>query len=195
MEAEGFAASALGTSACQSGVDTVPIRCHTGTMNLTTHVEKLREQLIATTAIYGDETRELAGRVTVALEPATRLVLLDVLSQAADEISGDLAPGRVEVVLRAGEPEFVVTPPPTDSDYPRVSPIETAADVDDSGEASTARLNLRLPDSLKQRIEQAAGAEGLSLNAWLVRAASAALDMPAARRAPTGGDRYTGWVR
>lgn len=163
-------------------------------MNLTTHVEKLREQLIATTAIYGEETRELAGSVTVALEPATRLVLLEVLSQAADEITGELAPGSVEVRIRGGEPEFVVTPAPADEDYkmmagapPRLEPEE-----DDS---SMARLNLRLPESLKQRIEQAAGTEGLSLNAWLIRAAGAALDTPATRRNPTGGDRYTGWIR
>jgi hypothetical protein len=164
-------------------------------MNLTTYVEKLREQLVSTTEIYGEEIRDLASRVTVALEPATRLVLLEVLSQAADEITGDLAPGRVEVVLRSGEPEFVVTPPPSDSDYQRVATVDTRAEIDESGDTSTARLNLRLPESLKQRIEQAAGTEGLSLNAWLVRAASAALDTPAPRRTPTGGDRYTGWIR
>jgi hypothetical protein len=164
-------------------------------MNLTTYVEKLREQLVSTTEIYGEEIRDLASRVTVALEPATRLVLLEVLSQAADEITGDLAPGRVEVVLRSGEPEFVVTPPPSDSDYQRVATVDTRAEIDESGDSSTARLNLRLPESLKQRIEQAAGTEGLSLNAWLVRAASAALETPAARRTPTGGDRYTGWIR
>jgi hypothetical protein len=164
-------------------------------MNLTTYVEKLREQLVSTTEIYGEEIRDLASRVTVALEPATRLVLLEVLSQAADEITGDLAPGRVEVVLRSGEPEFVVTPPPSDSDYQRVATVDTRAEIDESGDSSTARLNLRLPESLKQRIEQAAGTEGLSLNAWLVRAASAALETPTARRTPTGGDRYTGWIR
>ena len=171
------------------------MRCHTGTMHLTTHIEKLRGQLISATEMYGEETREVASRVTVALEPATRLVLLEVLSQAADEITGELAPGSVEVRLRAGEPEFVVTPPATESDFARVAPIEIPADVDDSGEASMARLNLRLPESLKQRIEHAAGTEGLSLNTWLVRAATAALETPAARRAPSGGDRYTGWIR
>lgn len=163
-------------------------------MNLTTHVERLREQLIATTAMYGEETSELAGRVTVALEPATRLVLLEVLSQAAEEITGELAPGSVEVRIRGGEPEFVVTPAPADSDYRTSAIVQPTVDVDESGESSTARLNLRLPDSLKQRMELAAGAEGLSLNAWLVRAASAALDAPSTRRTPTGGDRYTGWI-
>jgi uncharacterized protein (DUF1778 family) len=58
-------------------------------------------------------------------------------------------------------------------------------------------LNLRLPETLKQRVEEAATAEGLSLNAWLLRAAAAALSP---ERRPQqmnlrGGDRYTGWVQ
>lgn len=164
-------------------------------MNLTTYVNNLQDQLAVAAGAGGDEARELATRLTAALESATRLVLFDALSAAADEITGELAPGSVEVRLRAGEPEFVVTPPPIDSEYARATPVEIAADVDDSAEASTARLNLRLPESLKQRIEQAAGTEGLSLNTWLVRAAAAALETPAAHRAPTAGDRYTGWIR
>lgn len=176
---------------CQHGVAVVPNLCHTGTMNLTAHVEKLVEQLIAM-EIYEQGTSALGGRLAVALDPATRLVLLDVLSQAAEEITGELAPGSVEVRLRGGEPEFVVTQPPTESEYQR--PLDTTADADDA-EGSTARLNLRLPESLKQRIEQAAGIEGLSLNTWIIRAASAALDTPATRRTSSGGDRYTGWIR
>jgi len=57
---------------------------------------------------------------------------------------------------------------------------------------------VRLPEHLKTRIEQAAGRSGLSINSWLVRAATAALE-PAgtadSRRAGRGGQRYTGWVR
>jgi hypothetical protein len=163
-------------------------------MNLTTHVEKLREQLIATTEIYGEEASEFAARVTVAIEPATRLVLLEALSQAADEITGELAPGSVDVRLRAGEPEFVVTPPPTADDY---GPSTKTVEVPDSEDGETARLNLRLPENLKQRVEAAASAEGLSLNAWLIRAAHSALQTPtgSSRGSATGGDRFTGWVR
>jgi hypothetical protein len=70
----------------------------------------------------------------------------------------------------------------------------------DADEGGMARINLRMPDHLKARIEQAAGGEGLSLNAWLVRAAAAALDRtdPARRRqryAPQGSQRYKGWAR
>lgn len=163
-------------------------------MNLTTHVEKLREQLISATEIYGEETRELADRVAVALDPATRLVLLDVLSQAADEITGELAPGSVEVRLRGGEPEFVVTPPPSADDF---GPSSHTVELADSDDGETARLNLRLPENLKQRIEEAAGSEGLSLNAWLIRAAHAAIQgqVATSRRVSTGGDRFTGWVQ
>jgi hypothetical protein len=63
------------------------------------------------------------------------------------------------------------------------------------------RINLRLPDTLKARVEEAAGRERLSVNAWLVRAATAALtpdDRGAARparRKPRGGQSLSGWVR
>ena len=62
----------------------------------------------------------------------------------------------------------------------------------------TSRLNLRLPEGLKAKIEEAARREGLSLNAWLVRAAAAAVEGTQAqmsRRSPGGSQTYTGWVR
>jgi uncharacterized protein (DUF1778 family) len=40
---------------------------------------------------------------------------------------------------------------------------------------SNARISLRLPESLKSQIEQAAGRDGVSVNTWLVRAASSAV--------------------
>jgi hypothetical protein len=67
-------------------------------------------------------------------------------------------------------------------------------------EGGVSRINLRLPDQLKARIEQAARGEGLSVNSWLVQAASAALDRnePGRRRPASPGkgtQRYTGWAR
>jgi hypothetical protein len=63
-----------------------------------------------------------------------------------------------------------------------------------------SRINLRLSESLKARIEEAAGRAGLSVNAWLVRAAAAGLEggdrgRSPGRRAPLRGQRYSGWVR
>jgi hypothetical protein len=170
-------------------------------MNLSVYVESLRHHLAVAADAGGDAARELAERLTAPLDSAARLVLLEALSDAADEITRELAPGTVEVRLRGGDPEFVVTPSPEEAAFDEIAPpgrrdtslIATGAG-DDGG---TARLNLRLPETLKQRVEEAATAEGLSLNAWLLRAAAAALSP---ERRPQqmnlrGGDRYTGWVQ
>ena len=171
-------------------------------MNLSTYVDSLRQQLAIAADAGGDEARALAERLTAPLDSATRLVLLDALSVAADEITRELAPGAVEVRLRGGEPTFVVTPPPSEEQYEeptttRYSSAVPAGDAGDADDAGTSRLNLRLPENLKARIEEAARAEGLSLNAWLIRAATAALvpESGSQRSRSTGGERYTGWVR
>ena len=100
-------------------------------------------------------------------------MLLDALSAAADEITRELAPGSVELRLRGGEPEFVVTPAPADEPA-EPEPTRRPPRSPDADEAATARINLRLPEQLKAGVEQAAGRERLSVNAWLVRAAAAA---------------------
>jgi len=169
-------------------------------MDLTTYVEKLRDDLGVAAEAGGEDARLLAERLTAPLESAVRLMLLDAMSAAADEITRDLAPGSVELRLRAGEPEFVVTHPPVDEPVepaPEYGPPPTLPDGD---EAATARINLRLPEQLKAGVEQAAGRERLSVNAWMVRAAAAALshEDPARRPPQRGGlvgDSYSGWVR
>jgi len=167
-------------------------------MALTPYVENLRRELTVAADAGGEEARALAERLAAPLESAVRLTLLDALSAAADEITRDLAPGSVELRLRTGEPAFVVTPAPVDEPgdpgaAPPVMPSE-----DDDGE--TARINLRLPGQLKAGVERAAGREGLSVNAWLVRVTAAALNRndPDRRRPQRGGrvgDSYSGWVR
>ena len=82
-------------------------------MDLTRYVEELRDELIVAAEAGGDEARQLAERLIGPLQSAARMVLLDVLSTAAAEITSDLAPGSVEVRLRGRDPEFVVTAPVT----------------------------------------------------------------------------------
>jgi HicB-like protein involved in pilus formation len=169
-------------------------------MNLAVYVETLRGQLVAAAASGGPESRAAVERLAPGLEAAMRVVLLEALSAAADEITRELAPGAVEVRLRGSDPDFVVTQPAYEAGD--VAPFGSAASPtvvpagDDEG--GTSRLNLRLPESLKVKIDEAARREGLSLNAWLVRAAAVAVEgapaqMP--RRSPTGSRKYTGWLR
>lgn len=159
-------------------------------MNLGIYVETLREQLIAAAGSGGPESRAAAERLVPGLEAAMRLVLLAALSAAADEITRELAPGAVEVRLRGSDPDFVVT-----TSESAISPTVISAGDDEGG---TSRLNLRLPEGLKAKIEEAARREGLSLNAWLVRAAAVAVQDTQAQmspRNPRGSQKYTGWVR
>src|SRR3954451_18013944 len=83
-------------------------------MDLAPYVENLRRELGLAADAGGEGARAAAERLTAPLEPAIRLMLLDALSAAADEITRELAPGSVELRLRAGEPGFAVTPPPAD---------------------------------------------------------------------------------
>lgn len=175
-------------------------------MDLTPYVDALRRELAVAAEAGGDEARELAERLTAPLESATRLTMLNVLSAAMDEITRELAPGSVDVRLRGLDPDFVVTLPPGDRGAPaepagpgrpHAEPYAGPAEGEESG---TARVNLRLPAQLKARAEEAAGREGLSVNAWLVRAVSAAVEGGGSRPRTTQktqsvGQSFTGWVR
>jgi hypothetical protein len=172
-------------------------------MDLTPYVDTLRRELAVAAEAGGDEARALAEMLTAPLESATRLTLLNVLSAAMDEITRELAPGSVDVRLRGLDPDFVVTLPPADAG----APAEPAAPAGPSrapapsegDEGGTARVNLRLPAHLKARAEEAASQEGLSVNAWLVRAVSAAVDggtrPRTTEKAHSVGQSFTGWVR
>jgi hypothetical protein len=168
-------------------------------MNLAMHVESLREHLIAAAEMGGAESKALIDRLSAGLEAATRLVLLETISAAADEITRELAPGAVEVRLRGSDPDFVVILPSDATGEVAADGTTTPRGVIPQGgeEGGTSRLNLRLPEGLKVRIEEAARREGLSLNAWLVRTAAAAAERPLGQmsRTPSGNQRYTGWVR
>jgi hypothetical protein len=172
-------------------------------MDLAMYVDNLQRQLAVAAEAGGDDARAVAERLAAPLDAAIRLTLQDALTVAAEEITLELAPRAVDVRLRGRELEFVVTPAPAepsaadsgDDDDGVGSPLPV-----DGEEGSMTRINLRLPDHLKARVEQAAGREGLSVNAWLVRAAAAAIERadPDRRRGPRparGTQRYTGWAR
>lgn len=179
-------------------------------MDLRPYVENIQHQLVVAAQAGADDAPALAERLLAPLDAAIRLALQDALAAAAEEITCELAPGSVEVRLRGGELAFAVTPPfdaSTGADDDRddspqlgATPGEAPRDPADADDGGMARINLRMPENLKARVEQAAAAEGLSVNSWLVRAASAALERGDTRRGPArnlsrGKQHYTGWAR
>jgi hypothetical protein len=170
-------------------------------MDLTPFVASLGRELLTAAEAGGDVEPAVIERLTVSMESAIRLTLLEALSAAADEITRDLAPGSVQVNLRGRDPQLVVTPPPVDRPVAG-APDAAAADDAVAGleDGPAVRVNLRLPDALKAAFEEAAGREGRSLNAWLVRAGSAALrgaerEPGPGRRGAAGAQHVTGWAR
>lgn len=157
-------------------------------MDLTPYVEALRRSLGAAAAAGTEETRRTAELLTTALEPSVRLAFMDALSAAADEITAALADVTVDVRLRGFEPEVVVSAPMP----PAEEEEEQAASPPDADEGQV-RITLRLPETLKARVEDAAAKEGVSVNAWLVRAVSRGLATPSSK---TRGQRsVTGYIR
>ena len=162
-------------------------------MELGQYVTDLQRQLMDAANTGTADTQAVAERLVGGLDAATRLVLLDALSAAAGEITRDLAPGSVDVRLRGREVEFVVSAAATEADTDDVA--AASIDLDD---VSTSRTTLRLPDALKARVDEAAAADGLSVNTWLVTAVAAALQPKqrrTAQRTFRTGDNFAGWAR
>ena len=176
-------------------------------MDLSSYVDTLRHELAVAARSAGPEAETLAERLTAPLESATRLVLQEAVSDAAQEISRDLAPGSVDVRLRGRELGFVVDRGPQDrgaaadhSGWPAATapPPPPEAPQDASGEVGTARITVRLPETLKAQVEAAAEREGVSVNAYLVRILGAALQPGAGATAPSwhqSGNQLSGWVQ
>jgi hypothetical protein len=150
-------------------------------MQIEGYVQALREDLARIAAVGDESTARAAELLAGALESSLGRRLQEALGEAALELSGQLESGRVEVRVAGGDPELVLV-------HDAEAPAEPA------DEAFTARITLRLPESLKTRLEAAAAREGVSVNTWLVQA----LARVAEPRTPGGGGsrrRLTGYGR
>src|SRR5437667_6561903 len=132
-------------------------------------VEALESDIAAIAAVGDEQTIAAAERVLHAIRSSAGLRLLDVLGEAALEISAQLPTGHVEVRLAGQDPALVYV-------GEEEAPPEPAPE-----DGLTARITLRLPESLKSALEAAAAREGVSVNSWLVRALSRSVAGPVQR--------------
>lgn len=142
-------------------------------MDITPYVDSLRRDLLAAAEAGGDEARQVAERLSYALDASARLALMEAISQAAAEISTELPQGGVDVRLNGRELDFVVQLAPTG-----VAPVAPTPPApprpEDVEEGDLARITLRIPESIKTRAEEKATTSGQSLNTWLVSVIRAA---------------------
>jgi hypothetical protein len=151
-------------------------------MDLSPYIESVRTGVANASSLADEQTQHVAKRLGTAIESSTRLALIQALSDAAGTISADLAPSSVELRMVGTDPEFVVTvqtgeaeptllmpEPDRESEGPDEPPGTEAEDE------PVARITLRLPQSVKTRVDEMASSEGISTNAWLIRAVMDAL--------------------
>ena len=148
-------------------------------MEMARFIQALESDLAAVAAVGDEQTRATAERVLQAIRGSAGLRLLDALGEAALELSAQLPDGHVEVRLVGQDPALVYV-------GEEEAPPEPAAD-----DGLTARITLRLPESLKTTIEAAAAREGISVNSWLVRALSRGVTGPVQR----SGKRLRGFAQ
>jgi hypothetical protein len=147
-------------------------------MNLTIVLEGLQQDLQGLAELGDERSAQIAQRLGDALASNLRLKLFDLLAQAAVELSSKLPSGHVEVRLAGQEPELV---------FVEASGESAGA----AAEELSARISLRLPESLKSSVERAAESEGISVNAWLVRAIARATESRPVHRS---GRRLSGYA-
>ena len=80
-------------------------------MDITPFLESLRTDLANAAQVAGPDAQAAAERMTLSLEPAMRLALLDALTQAAAEISAELPAGSSTSGSAAASPSSSSTCP------------------------------------------------------------------------------------
>ena len=151
-------------------------------MQIDGHIQALREDLVRVAAVGDEATTRAADLLSVAIEASLQRRIQDVLTEAALELNAQLDGAHVEVRIAGRDPELVLV-------------REDGSVPDQVDEAFSARITLRLPESLKQRVESAAAREGASVNTWLVQAMQRAVESRRPNSMSSSRNRLTGYGR
>ena len=142
--------------------------------------QALREDLSRVAALGDENTSRAADLLSVAIEASLGRRIQDALAEAALELNDQLESAHVELRVAGRDLQLVLV-------------REDSTGSESADEAFSARISLRLPESLKQRVESSAAREGTSVNTWLVQALQRAVE---SRRPSTGSrNRLTGYGR
>ena len=144
-------------------------------------IQALREDLVRVAALGDESTSRAAELLSLALESSLGRRIQDALAEAALELNDQLESAHVELRVAGHDLQLVLV-------------REDGTVPEQADEAFSARITLRLPESLKQRVESAATREGASVNTWLVQALQRAVE---SRRPSSSGsrNRLTGYGR
>jgi hypothetical protein len=159
-------------------------------VELLPHIEAIRDD-VAQLLASDESALDAFARLHRAMDASVQLRLLDAIGEAAQELSTQLPAGQVDLRLAGRDAQLVYV-------GASEAPASQSFLADDEEDAGTARLTLRLPESLKSKVEEAAGRGGLSVNAWLVRVVDRGVNPPvfgADVRQTRSGSRIKGYAQ
>lgn len=175
-------------------------------MDLSQYVQQLREDLASAAAAGDEQTQRTSALLGAAIEPAARLAIMNALSDLAAEVTAALGDRVVEVRLDGRDIRVAVSRDEAAEPEPGPTPPfggfggGFGGDFKGQDTGDISRITLRLVEQIKNQAEQAAAAQGVSLNSWVAQAVQGAL---AGHRKPgrhgdwtrdRGGKRLHGWV-
>ncbi|MDQ2848199.1 MAG: toxin-antitoxin system HicB family antitoxin [Actinomycetota bacterium] len=181
-------------------------------MDLTPYIETLRRDLLQAAALGDENTQRTAAALAGAVEPSTRLALMNALSDLAAEITGALEDTTVEVKLDGKDVRIAIerhfaddadasaeqynqwksgSGDPTDPEDLRHAMREAGSEL--------SRTTVRLFNDLKTQAESAASDQGMSLNTYISRAVSDSVKGVASgkhgKNSRRSGRNVTGWIQ
>jgi hypothetical protein len=125
-------------------------------MKMSLVVDGLRSDVVAVGELGDDAVAETAERIAAVLDRSLPTRVLDVLSDAAVELSAELPEGRVEIRVAGDDVRF--------------SYVEDGHAPSGEGDGDlSARITLRLTEGLKSRVEAGASNQGVSVNTFIAR--------------------------
>lgn len=130
-------------------------------MQLTPYLEAVARDLDRATALADEQTREVTHRVASVIEPGLRLAMVQLLSDAAAQLTAELDGPVVTVRMEGRDPSWHVV---------RDEATPASHEAEPGDDDNSARVTVRLPEAVKKRAETAAQNAGQSLNTWIVQA-------------------------
>lgn len=131
-------------------------------MKMSLVVDGLRSDVVSVGELGDDTVAEVADRIAEVLGRSIPSRILDLLSDVAAEVSAELPDGRIEIRVAGDDVQLA---------YVEAAPVAAGEPADDAerDRDTSARITLRLSESLKARVEEGAAREGISVNTFIVR--------------------------
>ncbi len=124
-------------------------------MKMSLVVDGLRSDAVAVGELGDDTVAMVAERIADVLGRVVPGRMLDLLSEAAAELTATLPDGHVDIRVAGDDVELTY--------------VEDEPGPMGEGDDLSARITLRLSDGLKARLEQGAAADGVSVNSFILR--------------------------